>query len=282
MIQRLVEEGANPAEFVRGPPLAVNDLLSGETRSGVCTRKTALSVAVYYENKEIITELVTSAGADVNQSLGAAGTVLHAASDDLVPHLLQLGADPHATGGRTDTALGHSLRIFVDVTTNRGLSLTLGHEREPQSALRKINILLFVTGNLDAILEEGLRALRGETLDTECVTLFLQHGARISYRQLCRAMFYRPRLQRCERFIELLLAADTDFSVARFDKYGLNSPPNLTVLFQKLSKPMTLQAWCVISVRRQLRSVSDRGMWARIEKLPLPSIITDQLKLIVW
>ena len=109
MTRLLVEHGANPAEFVRGPP----SLAPYDSHSGVCTRKTALSVAVYSGNKEIITELVTSAGVDVNQSLGAYGTVLHTAPGDLVPHLLRLSADPHATGGRTDNALAVGLTVVA-------------------------------------------------------------------------------------------------------------------------------------------------------------------------
>ena len=280
MTRLLVEHGANPAEFVRGPP----SLAPYDSHSGVCTRKTALSVAVHCGNKEIVTELVTSAGVDVNQSLGAYGTVLHVAPDDLVPHLLQLGADPHATGGRRDNALCHSLRIYQS-----DLDLwyfTFDYDTDPQSELRKISALLSATGNLDTILSDNIRDFCFKPFDKECVTLFLQHGARIQHRSLGCRKFFRRFVEDDERFIELLLAADTDFSddrqrIASFSKDKLKSR-GLTVLARKLSQPLTLQAWCVISVRLQLRRVKDCGLWASIEKLPLPTIIKDRLRLKTW
>ena len=89
-----------------------------------------------------------------------------------------------------------------------------------------------------------------------------------------------------EKFIELLRAADTDFRGVRQQVVGLDrrirKVLNLDVLDQKLSQPLTLQTSCVISVRRRLRSISDVGMWARIDALSLPSIIKDRLKLLVW
>ena len=98
--------------------------------------------------------------------------------------------------------------------------------------------------------------------------------------------FFERFVQDDERFIQLMLAADTVFSddrqrIASFNKDKLKSL-GLSVLARKLSQPLTLQVWCVISVRRQLRSVSDRGMWNMIEKLPLPTVINDRLKLRVW
>ena len=88
-----------------------------------------------------------------------------------------------------------------------------------------------------------------------------------------------------ERFIDLLRAADTDFSgvrqrIASVDKDEW-APLNLAVLEQKLSQPLTLQAWCVIGARRQLRNVSDVGLWARIDKLFLSPNVKDSLKLIL-
>ena len=124
-------------------------------------------------------------------------------------------------------------------------------------------------------------------VDTQCVALFLQHGARIKHRTLCGTEFYRQYVQHSEAFIELLLAADTDFSgvrqrIASVDTNSKRKSPNLAVIDQKLSQPMNLRMLCVISVRRQLRSVSDTGMWVRIEKFPLSSVFKDQLKLRVW
>ena len=84
----------------------------------------------------------------------------------------------------------------------------------------------------------------------------------------------------------MLRAADTDFSgvrqrIASVDKDEW-APLNLAVLDQKLSQPLTLQAWCVISIRRQLWSVSNFKIWANIEKLPLPTVIKYRLKLERW
>ena len=59
------------------------------------------------------------------------------------------------------------------------------------------------------------------------------------------------------------------------------APLNLAVLDQKLSQPLTLQALCVIRVRRQLRSASNCGMWAKIDELTLPHL-NNRLKLNVW
>ena len=130
-------------------------------------------------------------------------------------------------------------------------------------------------------------------INDDSVTLFLQHGAKINY---C-AMYLtaRPALQllrrkygkqHSERFIELLRAADTDFSgvrqrIASVDKDEWASL-NPTVLDQKLSQPLTLQTSCVICVRRQLHSVSDVGMWPRIERLPVTTTVKDRLKLETW
>ena len=91
--------------------------------------------------------------------------------------------------------------------------------------------------------------------------------------------------QHSERFIELLRAADTDFSgvrqrIASVDKDEW-APLNLDVLDWKLSQPLTLQTSCVISVRRQLRSVSDVGMWTRVDKLFLSPNVKENLKLIL-
>ena len=73
------------------------------------------------------------------------------------------------------------------------------------------------------------------------------------------------------------------FEIPTVQRYGdAVSTANLVVLDQKLSQPLTLEAWCVISVRRQLRRVSDCGMWTRIEKLPVPAAIIDRLKLLLW
>ena len=100
------------------------------------------------------------------------------------------------------------------------------------------------------------------------------------------ALELRKYSKHSERFIDLLRAADTDFSGVRQRIASVNkdewAPLNLDVLDQKLSQPLTLQAWCVISVRRQVCSVSDWQMWTRIEKLALPKVIKDRLKLKMW
>ena len=246
--------------------------------------KTALLLALHAKNETVIRELVTS-GADANQSLGPIGTVLHCFHDcsQIVQLLVELGADANATSDVGMTALSlvlfryqfHDIRQ-VDV--------------EARNILRT---LLPVTRQLDSILQSETTGDVVPTINDDSVTLFLQHGAKISY---C-AMYLtaRPALQllrrkyakqHSERFIELLRAADTDFTgvrqrIASVDKDEWETL-NLAVLDQKLSQPLTLQTSCVISVRRQLLSVSTLELWSRIERLPLPKAIQDRLKLEKW
>ena len=82
---------------------------------------------------------------------------------------------------------------------------------------------------------------------------------------------------------QLMRAADMDFSGAQQKISSLEEwvrvHSHLAVLCDKLSQPLTLEAWCVIGVRRQLRSVSDSGMWPKIDKLGLSSKLSDRLKL---
>ena len=125
--------------------------------------------------------------------------------------------------------------------------------------------------------------------------LFLQHGATIRYCTMYlivnlsptwKSLWRKHSKQHSERFIELLRAADTDFTgvrdqIAIVDKDEW-APLNLAVLDQKLSQPLTLQTSCVISVRRQLSSVRDCGVWTRIDQLPLTPAIRDRVKLRVW
>ena len=141
------------------------------------------------------------------QLLMDARTVLHAAPYYLVPHLLRLGADPHATGGGTHNALGDALSSFVISRIFMECPLTnRDDERASLAALWKIRVLLPVTGNLDVTLSGELRFIQGGPMDKECVALFLQHGARIKLR---RTKFYKRSVQHSERFIELLRAADS-------------------------------------------------------------------------
>ena len=280
MMRLLIAYGAIPFEAVHG-------FYGCREHPSPCTRKTALLAALHTRNKEVVTELVAS-GADVNQSLGPIGTVLHFVyeQDPVVRILVQFDMDLNATGrdGRTGASL---LLSTYYLPSDNGK-----HFPELQS-------LLPVMRNLDDLFGIFAKRVRAP-FQTDSVTLFLQHGARMQYCTMYltgldrwRSLLRRYRMhsdqhryQHSERFIELLRAADTDFSgvrqrivsVEREDSKRLN----LVVLDQKLSQPLTLQAWCVISVRRQLRSVRDCGMWPRIEKLPLPPVIKDQLMLKIW
>ena len=152
--------------------------------------------------------------------------------------------------------------------------------------------MLRVTRELD----NALQTMRNEwyfaQLGKEIVASFLQHGATIRYctMYLTGLSFWAKALRKhnklhSERFIDLLRAADADFSGVRQQISIVDKDEwaalNLAVLEQKLSQPLTLQTSCVISVRRQLRSVSECGMWTRIEKLAVPSIIKCRLKLTI-
>ena len=252
------------------------------------THKTALLIALFTENKLVINELVTS-GADVNQSLGPIGTALHVRYDcnTNVKILAQLGADPNLTNDFGDTAV--SLVLYKCHVLHDDSKCSSAHESSLQA-------LLPATRDLDTILKKnrriGLGGLRAP-IGNKWVSLLLQHGARIRY---CR--FYLTgspdwaielllhSKQHSAQFIDLLRAADTDFSgvrqqIASVDKDEW-APLNLTVLTKKLSQPLTLQTSCVISIRRRLLSIGDVGVWARIDKLPLPPIIGDRVKLEMW
>ena len=164
-------------------------------------------------------------------------------------------------------------------------------ESELPSALKSLQTLMPATRDLDAIVNDPSSIT--STTDIPCMTILLQHGARINYAQAYLTGLFEwaadmhLHSNHSEAFIELLRAADTDFSgvrqrIASVDK---NEWPtlNLAVLDQKLSQPLTLQTLCVIRVRRQLRSAKDCGLWARIEELPaLPTLIKDRLKLRTW
>ena len=141
------------------------------------------------------------------------------------------------------------------------------------------------------IMLHGLKDVN-RPIDTDCLTIVLQHGTCICYCTMYLTMCsnWATRLRQkikphSERFIDLLRAADTDFSGVRQRIASVNkdewAPLNLAVLEQKLSQPLTLQAWCVIGARRQLRNVSDCGLWARIDKLFLSPNVKDSLKLIL-
>ena len=268
MIRFLVTHGAN-----------ASDVIHMDDDYGRLS-KTALAVAAATGDKHVITELV-SCGADVNQSLGPRGTVLHyyCDNDELVNLLVRLGADSNARGGA-----GHS--VFFKV-----LQMGRVHsECRLDLALQSLRLLLPTTRHLHYYLQ-SCRAILW--LHRDCTKLMLQHGARIDYSRAFLAessRFYMKsmminRTQHSAEFIELLLAADTDFRGVRKQISLLDSNEweslNLDVLEDKLSQPLTLQTSCVISVRRRLRSISDVGMWVRIDALPLPTTIKDRLKLIM-
>ena len=276
MMRLLIAHGANVSEEVYGVYVNYDEL----------TSKTALLVALFTENQEVITELVTS-GADVNQRLGPYGTCLHMSCHDLIPNplnLVELGADPNLTDDFGKTPVSLLLKRWP--VRPRGDTST----SYPES----LRSLLPATRDLVTIVQtERLVGHGSAHINNKIMRLFLQHGARIRYSQMYltgsaewASKVWRHSDQHSERFIELLRAADTDFSgvrqrIASVDKDEW-APLNLTVLDQKLSQTLTLQAWCVISVRRQLCSVGDCGLWNKIDELPLPPIIKDHLKLDVW
>ena len=124
--------------------------------------KTALLVAATAGDERVITELVTR-GADVNQSLGPQGTVLHhfRYNDKLVNLFVRLGADPNVK-----TELGISVLESViargEVSNTEGLDFVL----------ESLRLLLPTTRNLDFYLESNRDILR---LNNECTKLMLQH-----------------------------------------------------------------------------------------------------------
>ena len=283
MMRLLIAHGANPSDEILGVFDQFTEL----------TRKTALLVAIHTKNEEVIRELVT-AGADVNQLLGPSGTVLHVChvDDKMVQLLAALGADPNVTNQ------------FGDTPVSLVLERCHAHDvRKSASARESLHVLLPIARDLDTIVQTArlfgsctANCYFGTSIapiDNNNVWLFLQHGARIRYCELYLtgssdwAEDLRENMRpHSERFIDLLRVADTDFSdtlerIASVDKDEW-APLNLAVLDQKLSQPLTLQVWCVISVRRQLRSVSALGLCPRIERLPLPKAMKDRLKLEKW
>ena len=251
--------------------------------------KTALLVATEIGDEQVITELVTC-GADVNQLLSPRGTtVLHYCchDDELVKLLLSLGADPNARDEMGDTV---SIKVLLRGNVHCDSTDCL------DSVLQSLRLLLPITRLLDGDLRCKFCVLL--RLKTECTMLVLQHGARIYYSDMLRMVIDArgPHVlsnfeEHSEEFFEFLRAADTSFTGVRqrianmgnnaLDK-TIRKVLNLDVLEDKLSQPLTLQTSCVISVRRHLRSVSDVGMWTRIDALPLPAAIQNMLKLIVW
>ena len=262
MMRLLITHGAN-----------VSAKIQADSPDG--SGKTALLVAAETGDEQVITELVTS-GADVNQSLALQETtVLHhfCDNDQIAQLLLRLGADPKA-----GSALGVS--VFWQVL-RRGC---VDSQYSLDSVLRTLRILLPNTSDLGDYLKLNRAML---WLKTECVMLLLQQGARIKYNDMF--LVFSPqcvRKQHSEEFIDLLRAADTDFSGVRQRIASLDRKKwevlNLDVLEEKLSQPLTLQTSCVISVRRLLLSISGVELWPRIDELPLPTIIKDRVKLILW
>ena len=273
MMRLLIAHGANVSAEMRG---------NYSSAFLDCSLKTALLVGVCTQNEEVIRELVTS-GADVNQSLGPVGTVLHFCydCDQIVQLLVELGADTNLTNDDNMTAI----TLILEKSYR-------GHHRNLTLVYQPLNALLSVSRGLDALLLSH-RRVNGRLvypLAVKFVKLFLRHGARIRYCQfyLTGSPEWATELRKhsrphSERFIQLLRAADTDFSdvrqrIASVDKDEWKTL-YLAVLDQKLSQPLTLEAWCVISVRRQLLTVCDSRILARIEELRLPHVIKDRLKL---
>ena len=192
MMRLLIAHGANVAEEIHGD------------FDGICflTCKTALLVALYTENEEVITELVTS-GADVNQSLGRVGTVVHRCFDHNLnaPILAQFGADPNLTDDFGNTVV--SLIIFR--------CHDLHGDSKWSSAYESLRALLPATRDLNTIVQKNRKLVPGSLtphMDIQCVTLFLQHGARINYCQMYMtgspewaSELQKYRKQHRERFI---------------------------------------------------------------------------------
>ena len=271
MIRLLIAHGASVSEAIHSDDECVLD-------------KTALHLAARTGNEEVMTELVTSGSADVNQVLGLNGTVCHEywENDKVANILVRLGADPNSS---PEIGISVFCRVLHrgDVYRTQRLDLVL----------QSLHLLLPATRNLDHYLQENRAAF---LLNINCTMLVLQHGARIDYSDVFltesaqwRRMFgdkCRYIKKHSEQFIDLLRAADTDFSGVRQRIASVDRKKwkvlNLPVLEDKLSQPLTLQASCVISVRRRLLSISDVQLWARIDALTLPATIRDLLKLIVW
>ena len=278
MIQLLIAHGAD-----------VSVKIHKDADIAYVSRKTALLVATEIGDEQVITELVTC-GADVNQLLSPRGTtVLHYCCHDeqLVKLLVSLGADPNARDEMGDTV---SIKVLLRGNVHCDSTDCL------DSVLQSLRLLLPITRLLDGDLRCKFCVLL--RLKTECTMLVLQHGARIYYSDMLRMVIDArgPHVlsnfeEHSEEFFEFLRAADTSFTGVRqrianmgknaWDK-TMRKVLNLDVLEDKLSQPLTLQTSCVISVRRHLRSVSNVGMWARIDALPLPAAIRNMLKLIVW
>ena len=290
MVRLLLAHGADPTVKVLA--------------DGPVIGKTAVFLALMNYKKEILTELV-KAGADINRPLYEFGSYLFLAcgyfrhpdyshNRNMVEHLLRLGASANVVdfGGRTPVS--------------RTIQNCYGSDAGSVSAaFDDLRALLPHSIALDAELLRARRhrirfwpiALPHRDIETpiknELVTLFLQHGARMNYCEMYLTGSYWCALelrtngeQHSERFIELLRAADTDFSGARKRIASVNqdewAPLNLAVLDRKLSQPLTLQALCVINVRRQLHSVSACGMWPKIDEMALPRVLSDLLKLKMW
>ena len=263
MMRLLIAHGANISEAIHSDARFVPE-------------KTALFVAAETGDEQVITELVKS-GADVNQSLGPRDPVLHHYCDSDKP---LTNPDPKAKAEK-----GASVFWLV---------LFKGEVRQIRPPLNFVLQSLRPLLPTARYLEYYLQSCRAILwLNTQCTMLLLQHGARILYYRVflekspqSLGWIWSNRKQHSEEFIELLQTADTDFSGVRERINQLDRTEwevlNLDVLKNKLSQPLTLQTSCVISVRRRLRNISDVGMLPGIDALPLPTIIKDQLKLIMW
>ena len=232
MMRLLIAHGASVSEIIHSDAALVS-------------HKSALLVAGASGNEEVITELVTS-GVDVNQPLGRRGTVLHhyPQHDKLMNILVRLGADPNAEDERGNSVFS----IVLDrgyVRTAASLDLVLESLCHLLPSTRRLYHRI-PSGNIF-------------WLHTDCTMLLLQHGATVNYSHV---LLEYPsddledsrlnRTQHSAEFIELLRAADTDFSGVRQRIASLDRTEwevlNLDVLEDKLSQPLTLQTACVISV----------------------------------
>ena len=231
MMRLLIAHGASLSEAMHG------NFGCKSHEEPKCLRKTALLVALHTKNTQVIRELVTS-GADVNQSLGPVGTVLHCFYHQglVVQLLIQLGIDLDAANEDGNTAVSLILLRYHDYGSSKNFR-----------ALKLLRTLLPMTRDLDAVLHGDLFAKGlNATLDSDYVTIFLQHGARMRYTwmyltvsHIWRSFLRQYGERHSERFIELLRVADTDFSdvrqrIASVDK-DQSKWLNLAVLDQKLS-----------------------------------------------
>ena len=90
-----------------------------------------------------------------------------------------------------------------------------------------------------------------------------------------------------ERFLRLMILAGVDFSKRHIVLKRFDLPEEDISLYAKylsrvdreLKRPRSLQDYCIMTVRRTL-SVGGQ-LWSKIDSLPLPTLLKDELKLLL-